>query len=107
MKKVEKYWDARPGSVCLKCCGIGHESLGSYGDRPEKCIMCAGVYPASEHQCGVNGSNKGRGKLCIHVVARYANCQGNHQANLARCPSRMRAETKAYKDKATRISEKA
>lgn len=23
--KVEKYWDAEPGSVCSRCCGIGHE----------------------------------------------------------------------------------
>ena len=83
IKKVEKYWDAGPGSVCMKCCGIGHERQGNCEDRPEKCIMCASAHPASEHQCGVNGCRKGKGKLCVHVVARCANCQGNHQANSA------------------------
>lgn len=93
VKKVEKYWDAAPGSVCLKCCGISHERLGSCGDRPEKCVMYAGAHPASEHQCGVNRCNKGKGKLCIHVIARCANCQGNHQASSARCPLRLKAQT--------------
>lgn len=49
VKKVEKYWDAGPGSVCLKCCGIGHERQNSRGDKPEKYTMCAGPHPASEH----------------------------------------------------------
>ena len=99
VKKVEKYWDAGPGSVCLNCCGIGHERQNSYGDRPEKCIMCAGSHQASERQCGVNGCSKGKGKLCVHVVARCANCQGNHQANSGRCPSRQKAEIQARKNK--------
>ncbi len=25
VKVVEKYWEARPGSVCMTCCDIGHE----------------------------------------------------------------------------------
>lgn len=41
IKKVEKYWDAGPGSVCMRCCGIGHERQGNCGDRPEKCMLCA------------------------------------------------------------------
>ena len=49
IKKVERYWDTGPGSVCMKCCGNGHERQSSYGDRPEKCIMCAGAHPASKH----------------------------------------------------------
>ena len=105
VKKVEKYWDAGPGSVCLKCCGIGHERQNRCGDRPEKCIMCAGPHPASEHQCGVNGCSKGRGKLCVYVVARCANCQGNHQANSTRCPARQKAEMKARKNKAAKTDE--
>jgi hypothetical protein len=99
VKKVEKFWEAGPGSVCMRCCGIGHERLGSCGNRPEKCIMCAGEHQVSEHQCGVGGCSKGIGKLCVHVVARCANCQGNHQANSARCPSRQKAEIQARKNK--------
>ena len=88
VKKVEKYWDAGPGSVCMKCCGIGHERQDNCGNRPEKCIMCVGAHTASDHQCGVDRCKMGKGKLCVHVMARCANCQGNHQANSARCPSR-------------------
>ena len=99
VKKVEKFWEAGPGSVCMRCCGIGHERLGSCGNRPEKCIMCAGEHQISEHQCGVRGCSKGMGKLCVHVVARCANCQGNHQANSARCPLRQKAEIQARKNK--------
>ena len=42
IKRVEKFWDAGPGSVCMKCCGIGHERLGNCGNRLEKCVICAG-----------------------------------------------------------------
>ena len=99
IKKVEKYWDAGPRSVCLRCCGIGHECQNSCGDRPEKCTMCAGAHQVSEHQYGVNGCSKKRGKLCVHVVARCANYQGNHQANSPQCPSRPKAEMQARKNK--------
>ena len=57
-------------------------------------------HAVSKHQCGVNGCNKGVGKLCLHVRARCTNCQGNHQANSARCPSRQKAEALARKNKA-------
>lgn len=63
--------------------------------------MCAGQHQVSEHQCGVSGCSKGIGKLCVHVVARCANCNGNHQANSARCPSRHKAEIEARKKKCT------
>ncbi len=105
VKKVEKYWEAGPGSVCMRCCGIGHERQGSCGDRPERCVMCAGAHPASEHQCGVNGCNKGKGKLCIHVVARCANCQGSHPANSGRCTIRQKAQIEARKNKAAKTPE--
>ena len=69
VKKVEKYWDAGPGLVYMRYCGIGHECQSSCGDRPERCVICAEAHPASEHQCGINGYNKRKGKLCIHIVA--------------------------------------
>ena len=59
--------------------------------------MCAGEHHVNEHQCGVTGCGKGRGKLCIHVVARCANCNGNHQENSAQCPSRYKAKIQAHK----------
>ena len=99
VKKVEKFWEAGPGSVCLRCCGIGHERLEKCGDRPKKCVMCAGEHQVNEHQCGVAGCNKGKGRLCIHIIARCANCDGNHQANSARCPARHKAEILARNKK--------
>lgn len=35
VKKVEKFWEAGPGSVCLRCFGIGHKRLEKCGDRPK------------------------------------------------------------------------
>lgn len=40
VKKVEKYWEAGPGLVCIRYCGIGHERQGSCGDRSEKFSEC-------------------------------------------------------------------
>lgn len=91
----------------MRCCGIGHERQGSCGNRPEKCVMCAGAHPASEHQCGVNGCNKGKGRLCAHSIARCANCQSNHTANSAQCSSRQKAEIQARKNKTDRKLEEA
>lgn len=62
VKMIEKFWEAGPGSVCMRCCGTGHERLGSCGDRPIQCVMCAGKHQVSDHQCDVNECNKGRGK---------------------------------------------
>ena len=67
-KKVEKFWKAGPGSVCLRCYRIGYERLEKCGNRPEKCVMCAGEHQVNEHECGVIGCNKGKGKLYIHVM---------------------------------------
>ena len=39
LKVVEKYWEAGPGSVCLICCGIGHDRQGSCGQKPAKCTV--------------------------------------------------------------------
>ncbi len=49
IKVVERYWEAGPGSVCMICCGIGHQRMGSCGDRPQKCIICAGPHKVEDH----------------------------------------------------------
>ena len=49
VKKVEKFWKAEPGSVCLRCCGISHKRLEKCGNRPKKCVMCAGKHQVNEH----------------------------------------------------------
>lgn len=55
LKVVEKFWEAGPGSVCPICCGIGHDRLGNYRQRPPQCTLCAGPYKLDEHRCRVSG----------------------------------------------------
>ena len=105
VKKVEKYWEAGPGLMYMRCCGIGYKRQGSCGDRLEKCVMCAEAHPASKHQYGVNGCNKRKGKRCIHVIARCANCEGSHLANSGRCTIRQKAQIEAQKTKVTKTAE--
>ena len=81
IKVVEKYWESGPSSVCMTCSGIGHERMGKCGDQVPKCVICAGPHKIGDHQCGVTGCNKGRGKICAHVVVKCANCGGGHPAN--------------------------
>ena len=97
LRVVERYWEAGPSSVCMTCCGIGHERMGSCGDRPPKCVICAGPHKVEDHCCGVAGCNKGKGKICIYVTAKCANCGGIHTANSPRCVSRHKADIKARK----------
>ena len=99
VKIVEKYWESGPSSVCMTCCGIGHERMGKCGSRPPKCVICAGPHKMDEHQCGVNGCNKGSRKICAHVVVKCANCDGSHPANSSQCASRQKAEIDARKQK--------
>ena len=104
VRVVERYWEAGPSSVCMKCCGIGHERMENYGDWPPKCVICAGPHKVEDHYCGVTDCNKGKGKICVHVTAKCANCKGSHAANCSRCVSRHKADIKARKEK--KIKEK-
>ena len=67
--------------------------------------MCVGTHLASEQQCGVNGYNKKKGKLCIHVIAQYANYQGSYLAYSGQCTIRQKAQIKVRKNKAVKTSE--
>ncbi len=102
VKVVEKFWEAGLSSVCMTCCGIGHERMGDCGNRPAKCAIYTGAYKVEEHQCGVVGCTKGRGKICPRITVKCANCGGNHMANSLRCNSRHKAGVKANKEKKLR-----
>ena len=41
VKKVEKFWKAGLGSVCLKCYKISHKHLEKYKSRSKKCVIYA------------------------------------------------------------------
>ena len=45
------------------------------------------------------GYNKGKGKICIHITAKYANCEGAHAANSLRSGLRHKANLQARQDK--------
>lgn len=51
------------------------------GDRPLKCVICAGPHKVEDYCCGVIGCNKKKKKICDHVTAKCANCGKNHTAN--------------------------
>lgn len=104
-KVVEKYWEAGPSSVCMTCSGIGHDRLGGCGDRTVQCAICAGAHKSENHKCGVTGCTAKKGKICVHVVPKCANCGGNHQATAFRCPARRKAQSEAWKGKAKKASD--
>ena len=92
IKVVEKYWESGPSSVCMTCSGIDHKRIGKCGDQMPKCMICAGPHKTGDHQCGITGCNKVRGKICAHIVVKCTNCGGNHLANSNQCTSRHKAE---------------
>ena len=99
---MEKYWEAGPSSVCIRCCSIGYERMRSCGDRSSKCIICAGLHKLKDHCCGVAGCNKEKGKICVHVTAICANYGRAYVANFPCCGSRHKAEIDAKKGKKTK-----
>lgn len=79
LKVVEKfYWEARPGSIYLICCGIGHNCLESCGQRPPQYTLCTEPHKLDEYRYKVSGCQLEFGKICSYVTATCVNCQGNH-----------------------------
>ena len=66
--------------------------------------MCAGADTTSDHLYGVDRYEMEKEKFSVHIMARCANCQGNHQANSARCP-RLKAKLQARQKRLAKISE--
>lgn len=90
----------------MTCYGIGHERMRDCGDRPAKCIICAGLHKIEEHRCGVVGCRKGNGKICVYITALCANCGSQHTANFLRCALRHKANVEARKEKKLRQNNK-
>ena len=107
VKVVERYWEAGPSSVCMICCGIGYQQMKCCGDWPQKCIIYASFHKMEDHQCGVAGCKKRKGKICVYVTPKCANCTGAHAANSLRCTSRHKAEINTRKEKKTKKIQKA
>ena len=88
----------------MKCCGIEHERMGNYRNRPPKFVICTDLHKIEDHYCGVTGCNKRKGKICVHVIAQYVNCGGSHAANFPRCILRQKTDIQIRKNK--KIKEK-
>jgi len=88
--RTEHYWELGPGTVCPRCCGIGHRSFKACGDRPPKCYICAGSHEGAEHACIVSSCTSKPGLACPHAPAKCGNCGGSHPATLPSCPKRAR-----------------
>ena len=89
---VERYWGAEPGSVCMTCCGISHEQMGSCRSRLPQCIVYNGSHKVEEHCCGVADCKKKKRKICAHVTIQCANCGRGHLANSNWCTQRHKTE---------------
>lgn len=77
LKMVEKYWEARPSSVCMSYTEVGHNRLGECGDKSLQCVLCARDYKAKNCVYEVTKCNTKKGKICAHDTPKCANCGGN------------------------------
>jgi hypothetical protein len=93
--KTEAYWDANPGSVCTRCCGIGHSGYRACKERPPRCTICAGDHEVLSHQCNVIGCGAGLARPCQHTVTRCTNCGASHEATSPKCPKVRQARKQA------------
>lgn len=84
------------------CCGISRHQMGSCGNRHEKCLICVGHHKVENHQCGIEGCNKGKRKICAHISLKCANSGRAHVANSPRYTLRHQTDIKARKEKKTK-----
>lgn len=47
-----------------------------------------------------------QGEICTHVLPKWANSGGNHQATAFKCPARQKAQADAWKEKAQKSQNK-
>ena len=106
LKIVEKYWEVRPGSVCLSCAGISYDCLEKCADRNVQCVICADAHKVEDHRCWVTGCIVKMGKICTHITPKCANCGRKHQATAFRYPARAKAQAEAWKKRSKRLQTK-
>lgn len=83
--KVELYRQIGPDSMCPTCCHWGHTTYNCPNSEIQRCELCSGPHLTQNHQCTINGCNKGRGKQCIHITIKCANCGVKHTASSHSC----------------------
>lgn len=80
--------------------------MGSYGNQPQKCIICTNPHKIEDHQYAVIRYKKDKGKICIHVIPKCANCTRAYATNFSRCILTHKAEITVRKEKKTKEIEK-
>jgi hypothetical protein len=95
--RIAPYWESNPGSVCPRCCRIGHTGYRACGNRPPKCAICAGDHEAIEHHCTVLNCASPPARPCQHTVIRCASCDGKHEATSPKCPKIREARQRAQR----------
>ncbi|POS86789.1 hypothetical protein EPUL_002559 [Erysiphe pulchra] len=83
--KVERYRQVGPNSMCPTCCRWGHTTYNCPNLEIQRCELCSGPHLTENHQCTITGCNNGRGKQCIHMIAKCAICGGKHTASSHPC----------------------
>ena len=91
LKVEEKYWEAKPSSICMTCSGIGHDQYKRCNQRPQQFVICTESHKSENYKCGVTGCKVKRGKICVYFISKCVNCKGNHQAITFRYPARQKA----------------
>lgn len=73
--------------------------MESCKDRPQKCLICAGLHKVENYWCRVAGCNKAKRKICTYINLKYANYDKIHIANSPCCASKYQIDIKARKEK--------
>ncbi|MCJ1360318.1 MAG: hypothetical protein MMC33_010323, partial [Icmadophila ericetorum] len=90
--EIKMWHEAGPGTVCQRCCGIGHDISGRCDSTGVQCTICAEKHATKDHACNVKDCKTARGVACAHTNVKCANCGGKHHATAFNCPKRRRAE---------------
>ena len=91
-REVDAFEEERPNALCLRCGEWGH--VTPHCDEAEKprCVICAKEHATRDHRCSVEGCRVGRGRMCLHVTAKCANCGGPHGARADACAAKRIAQ---------------
>lgn len=73
--------------------------MGRCRDWPSKYVIYTGPHRVEDHSCGVIRYYKKKGKICIHVIAKYTTYWLNYIANSLWYISRHEANIKTRQDK--------
>jgi hypothetical protein len=78
--RVEKYWPAAPTTQCKNCQGFGH--LDNHCWKGPRCQLCGEGHSTHQYHCNTCHT---KGKWCIHLAPKCANCREAHTANTKAC----------------------